>query len=402
MRRREFIGLIGGGTCAMAARGAGAAVCTADGRRRVHNQACSGHRRIHRQLRSQERNASRHRSRARGVHRHGRRDAAGSRAQPPTSSAHYQLEGSAPAATIVGRSLRASSQLAALANGVFAHAMDYDLSYFTGQAIAALIPAILPVAETTGAPPSEILSAFIIGAEVCGRMFRAAPDMFRINGWHATGTVGAMAARRLRAAFESSRINHSGFIGITASLAGGVTANFGSMTKPLHAGQAARDGIFAVQLGATALPPVPQHSRAATDFSTISHAGLIGRWSRSRISARTTTSPNTATSLSPIQAAGSVTRPSTQRSNFAAACLYPTLRESRSRSRNMPGAAIPPAIPSRSRTPSSAGPISSPIRWCMAHRCLPRSPRRRCHDEAVRSFRAQGLARDLSGIRRCA
>src|SRR5207245_1249436 len=86
-----------------------------------------------------------------------------------------KFEGSGPAATIVGRSLRASPQFAALANGVSAHTMDYDLTYLSGQSIAGLIPAILPVAETTGASPSEILSAFIIGAEVCGRMFRSAP-----------------------------------------------------------------------------------------------------------------------------------------------------------------------------------------------------------------------------------
>ena len=57
-----------------------------------------------------------------------------------------KLEGSAPAATIVGRPLRASPQLAALANGVSAHAMDYDLTYYAGQSIAGLIPAILPIA----------------------------------------------------------------------------------------------------------------------------------------------------------------------------------------------------------------------------------------------------------------
>ena len=75
-----------------------------------------------------------------------------------------KLEGSAPAATIVGRPLRASPQLAALANGVSGHAMDYDLTYFSGQSISALIPAILPIAETAKSSPSEMLAAFIIGA----------------------------------------------------------------------------------------------------------------------------------------------------------------------------------------------------------------------------------------------
>ena len=91
--------------------------------------------------------------------------------------AMVKAEGSAPQASIVQESLRASPQLAALANGVAAHAMDYDFTYMRAQAIAALIPAILPVAETrkcetTKATPAEIVSAFIIGAEV-GAALRA-------------------------------------------------------------------------------------------------------------------------------------------------------------------------------------------------------------------------------------
>ena len=161
-----------------------------------------------------------------------------------------KLEGSAPAATIVGRSVRASPQLAALANGVSNHALDYDFTYFAGQAIAGLIPAILPVAETTKASQAEVLSAFIIGAEVCGRLVRTAPTMFRLANWHATSTVGtiaaAMACARLMKAPAKSIPE---IIGICTSLASGVTANFGTMTKPLHAGNAARNGVLAVQLG---------------------------------------------------------------------------------------------------------------------------------------------------------
>ena len=82
-------------------------------------------------------------------------------------------------------------------------------------------------------------------------MSRAAPKMSRTDGWHATGTVGAMAvaaacARLLKAPAAAI----PDIIGITASLASGVSANFGSMTKPLHSGHAARDGILAVLLGA--------------------------------------------------------------------------------------------------------------------------------------------------------
>ena len=161
-----------------------------------------------------------------------------------------KLEGSAPAATIVGRSSRAS-QLAALANGVSAHAMDYDLTYYAGQSIAGLIPAILPIAETEKSSPSEILAAFIIGAEICGRMSRAAPTISRLGGWHATGTVGTFAvAAACARLLKTPKAAIPDVMGIAASLASGVTENFGTMTKPLHSGHAARNGILAVLLGA--------------------------------------------------------------------------------------------------------------------------------------------------------
>ena len=162
-----------------------------------------------------------------------------------------KLTGSTPAATIVGRDLRAAPQLAALANGVAGHCMDFDLTYFAGQSIAAVIPAILPVAETSGANSTEMLSAFIIAAEIAGRVSRAANEAWRVGGWHSTGTVGVVAAAAACARLLKIEREHiRDVIGITASLASGVTVNFGSMTKPLHSGHAAHDGMLAAMLGA--------------------------------------------------------------------------------------------------------------------------------------------------------
>jgi 2-methylcitrate dehydratase PrpD len=161
-----------------------------------------------------------------------------------------KLAGSAPVATIVGRPLRAAPQLAALANGVAGHCMDFDLTYFAGQSIAAVIPAILPIVETQHATPAEMLAAFIIAAEIAGRVSRAAPTAAHVGGWHSTGTVGVIAAAAACARLkriESTKIPD--VIGITASLASGVSVNFGSMTKPLHSGHAAHDGVLAAMLG---------------------------------------------------------------------------------------------------------------------------------------------------------
>ena len=185
---------------------------------------------------------------------------AGSQLPPADiACAVVQLDASAPAATVVGRPLRASPQLAALANGVAGHCMDFDLTYFAGQSIAGVIPAILPVAEAQRTSGADMLSAFIIAAEVAGRVSRSAPGAWRSAGWHSTGTVGVVAVAAASARLmKVPRDKIPDVIGITGSLASGVSVNFGSMTKPLHAGHAARDGVLAALLGARGFTANPR------------------------------------------------------------------------------------------------------------------------------------------------
>ena len=71
--------------------------------------------------------------------------------------------------------------------------MDFDLNTAT-QSVTGVIPAILPVAETTEAAPAEMLAAFIVAAEIAARLFRAAPQGWRNTSWHGTGAIGATAA----------------------------------------------------------------------------------------------------------------------------------------------------------------------------------------------------------------
>ena len=161
-----------------------------------------------------------------------------------------KLEGATPAASVVGQSLRTSPQLAALANGVAAHAMDYDFTFLSGQSVSPVIPAILPVAENTGATPSDCVAAFIVACEVAARLIRASPRLSNDGGWHTTGTVGAVAAaaacaRLLKMPAEKI----ADVLGISVSLSSGTAANYGTMTKPLHAGNAARNGVLAALLG---------------------------------------------------------------------------------------------------------------------------------------------------------
>ena len=164
--------------------------------------------------------------------------------------AMVKAEGSAAQASIVQESIRASPQLAALANGVAAHAMDYDFTYMRAQAAAALIPAILPVAETTNATPAEIVSAFIIGAEVVSRFVRIGQDSPIFDYWHSVGMIGVLgAAAACARLMKVPAKDIPNVMGIAGSLASGFTANFATMTKPLHCGNAARNAVLAATLG---------------------------------------------------------------------------------------------------------------------------------------------------------
>jgi 2-methylcitrate dehydratase PrpD len=177
---------------------------------------------------------------------------AGSRSEPAEIVREMvQAEGARPAASVVGHSLRTSPQLAALANGVASHALDFDLTYTQGQLVAPVIPALLPLAESSGATPAETLAAFIVGFEVCSRLSRANPNHNGGGLWHGTGTIGTIAAAAACARLLKVKAAAiPDVLGISVSMAAGVNANYGTMTKPLHAGQAARNAIVAALLGA--------------------------------------------------------------------------------------------------------------------------------------------------------
>jgi 2-methylcitrate dehydratase PrpD len=159
-------------------------------------------------------------------------------------------EGAKPVASVVGQSFRTSAQLAALANGVASHALDFDFTYTQGQLLAPVIPALLPLAETTNATPAETLAAFIVAFEIVSRLSRTNPDHNGGGAWHGTGTIGTIgAAAACARLLKLPAAAIPDVLGISVSMAAGVNANYGTMTKPLHAGQAARNAITAAQLG---------------------------------------------------------------------------------------------------------------------------------------------------------
>jgi 2-methylcitrate dehydratase PrpD len=151
--------------------------------------------------------------------------------------------------------------LAALANGTAAHALDYDDVNWAmfGHPSAGLVAATIAVAEQLGSTGAALIEAYACGFEVLGKVGRSCmPDMSHEGGWHTAGVIGpigtAAAVSRLLGLDEDGSRNA---IGIAVSEASGVVRNFGTMTKPLHAGLAAQAGVQAAGLarsGFTASP----------------------------------------------------------------------------------------------------------------------------------------------------
>ncbi len=166
---------------------------------------------------------------------------------------HLERLGGEPEALVVGGSRRLPAEAAAMANGVAAHAIDYDdmSPPMNGHPSAPLVPVLLALGALQGATGSQVLSAYLAGFEVEARLGRALNPGHYKHGWHATSTLGVLgatgaAARLLR--LDASQTAHA--LGIAASRAGGLLQNFGTMTKPLHVGNAAAAGVAAARLAA--------------------------------------------------------------------------------------------------------------------------------------------------------
>lgn len=154
-------------------------------------------------------------------------------------------------ARAVGRRESLSAQAAALANGAAAHALDYDDVSWTlyGHPSVAVLPAALAVADTVNASGSDLVFAYSIGVEVAAKIGRFANPRHYEHGWHATATVGVFGATAAACRLLGLDETRSAMaLAIAASEASGVRRNFGSMTKPFHAGNAGRAGILAAEL----------------------------------------------------------------------------------------------------------------------------------------------------------
>lgn len=166
-------------------------------------------------------------------------------------------------ASLIPSGARRNVEDAALVNGVAAHVLDYDDVTLDGHPSAVLVPAILAQGEALGSSGSEMLAAYVAGYETWAELLVREPVPLHQKGWHPTavrGTVAAAAAcaklRRLPPAQTATAL------AIASSMAGGLVANFGTLTKCFQVGRAAQSGVIAARLaqaGMTASADALEH-----------------------------------------------------------------------------------------------------------------------------------------------
>src|SRR5579862_9196185 len=152
---------------------------------------------------------------------------------------------------VFGSDRRVPPLVAALINGTAAHALDFDdvSNSLGGHPSAPIVPAIFALADTEDCDGKAFVAAYVAGFETETRIARGVHFHHYEKGWHPTATLGVFGATaacchlmRLDAARTAQAL------AIAASLASGIKANFGTMTKPLHVGHTARSGLFAALL----------------------------------------------------------------------------------------------------------------------------------------------------------
>src|SRR5881398_3343986 len=226
---------------------------------------------------------------------------AGSRAQTGTICRQYleDLSICGGKAIVIGSALKTSPRCAAFVNGVSIHADDFDdtqLSAAKDRVYGLLVhptvpvlPAVLALSERRKISGKELMLSYHVGVEVECKVAEAISPRHYEDGFHSTGTcgpLGAAAAGGKLLGFDAQQMRRA--LSIAASQAAGLRENFGTMTKPFHAGRACESGVVAAEfaeLGFTATPIILEAGRgffkaAGGGYDAASIEGKLGKpWS---------------------------------------------------------------------------------------------------------------------------
>ncbi|WP_454692566.1 MmgE/PrpD family protein [Achromobacter aloeverae] len=175
---------------------------------------------------------------------------AGSR-EPAAVLAGKALDDNSGPCLVLGTRRRTAALDAALINGAASHALDFDDCNNTlgGHPSAPVLSALLPLAEQLGSSGGQFVNAYVAGFEVECKIGMAVNLHHYTKGWHPTATLGVFgAAAACARLLDLDEDGVATALALAASFSSGLKANFGTMTKPLHVGHAARNGLYAARL----------------------------------------------------------------------------------------------------------------------------------------------------------
>lgn len=176
--------------------------------------------------------------------------------------------------SVIGQGFKSSAMQAAFANGTAAHALDFDHSFtLMGQPTAPIIPAIISLGESLGSSGRRCLEAYVAGFETITKLVMSLRQRSE-DGWHPPSSFGSFGAGVTCAKLQG--LNQSQVettLGTAASMASGLVCNFGTMSKPLHVGLGARNGVVAAKLAQSGFTANKQAIEARLGFYEVFYPG---------------------------------------------------------------------------------------------------------------------------------
>jgi 2-methylcitrate dehydratase PrpD len=164
----------------------------------------------------------------------------------------------APQAQVPGRAERVDMASAALLAGIASHTFDFDDTHLKTiiHPAGPVASALLPLAEHLHLPGRALIDALVLGIDVSCRIGNVMYPEHYDRGWHITGSTGMLGAAAGCARLLGLDEQRTAMaLGIAASQPVGLREQFGTMTKPLHPGAAARAGLMSALMARTATPP---------------------------------------------------------------------------------------------------------------------------------------------------
>ncbi|MEP7299954.1 MAG: MmgE/PrpD family protein [Caldimonas sp.] len=194
----------------------------------------------------------------------------------PAMTEYVKRLGGSPQATVLGAGLKTSVEMAAMANGTFAHATEYEDDSFP-EAVSSytLFPAIFAMGEHLESSGERVIEAFVAGYEAQARIGLACREARRLGYMvlSLAGSIGCAVSAAKLLGLDEKKTTMA--ISVAASQGGGIGYQTGSMAHIVEMGFSCRNGISAALLAAEGITGQPDVLEAPRGLFHIITAGKV-------------------------------------------------------------------------------------------------------------------------------